>query len=154
MAETLRFDGVVDAFHQCLDQLPDPRQGNNTTYEIKDAALGAFAVFFNQSPSFLANQRRMQETKGRSNAQTLFRIQQTPTDPQIRNLLDPIEPTQLYCLFRLILDRLEQAGELSQFRDFNNTLLVPLDGTEYFLSQKIHCAQCSQRTLVNGEKLW
>lgn len=154
MSETLTFDGLVDAFHQCLDQLPDPRQGNNTTYELKDAALGAFAVFFNQSPSFLANQRRMQETKGRSNAQTLFRIQQTPTDPQIRNLLDPIEPTQLYCLFRLILERLEQAGELSQFRDFNDTLLVPLDGTEYFSSQKIHCAQCSQRTLVNGEKLY
>lgn len=154
MSETLTFDGLVDAFHQHLDQLPDPRQGTNTTYEIKDAALGAFAVFFNQSPSFLANQRRMQETKGRSNAQTLFRIKQTPTDPQIRNLLDPIEPMELYRLFRLILERLEQAGELSQFRDFNDTLLVPLDGTQYFSSQKIHCAQCSQRTLVNGEMLY
>lgn len=154
MSETLTFDSLVDAFHERLDQLPDHRQGRNTTYELKDAALGAFAIFFNQSPSFLAYQRRMEETKGRSNAQTLFRIQQTPTDPQIRNLLDPLAPTELYPLFPLILDRLAQAGQLNQFRDFNDSLLVPLDGTQYFSSQKIHCAQCSQRTLVNGETLY
>ena len=92
--------------------MPDHRRGHNTIYEIKDAALGAFAVFFNQSPSFLANQRRMEETKGRSNAQTLFQIQKTPTDPQIRNLLDPIKPTELYPLFRQVLERLEETGQL------------------------------------------
>jgi hypothetical protein len=96
----------------------------------------------------------MQETKGRSNAQTLFGIQQTPTDPQIRNLLDPLAPTELYPLFSLILSQLAQAGQLDQFRDFNDTLLVPLDGTQYFSSQKIHCNQCRQRTLSNGETLY
>ena len=118
------------AFHQCLDQLPDHRQGQNTIYKIKDAALGAFAVFFTQSPSFLGHQRRMQETKGRSNAQTLFGIKQTPTDPQIRNLLDPLPPAHLFRLFPLILAELNEAGKLASFRDFNETLLVPLDGTQ------------------------
>jgi hypothetical protein len=155
VTEILTFDRLVDTFHERLDQLPDHRQGGpNTRYELKDAALGAFAVFFNQSPSFLAYQRRMEETKGRSNARSLFRIQHTPTDPQIRNLLDPLAPTELYPLFSLILSQLAQAGQLDQFRDFNNTLLVPLDGTQYFSSQKIHCKQCSQRTLTNGEMLY
>ena len=150
----LTFDNLVRAFHQCLDQLPDHRQGQNITYEIKDAALGAFAVFFTQSPSFLAHQRRMQESKGRSNAQTLFGIKQTPTDPQIRNLLDPLPPAHLFGLFGLILAQLDQAGELTRFRDFNETLLVPLDGTQYFSSQKIHCSQCRRRTLAKGETLY
>jgi hypothetical protein len=155
LTKTLTFDSLVDVLHERLDQLPDHRQGGpNTRYELKDAALGAFAVFFNQSPSFLASQRRMQETKGRSNAQSLFRIQQTPTDPQIRNLLDPLEPTELYPLFPLILSRLEQAGQLDPFRDVNDTLLVPLDGTQYFSSQKIQCNQCSRQTLANGETLY
>jgi hypothetical protein len=155
VTEILAFDRLVDTFHERLDQLPDHRQGGpNTRYELKDAALGAFAVFFNQSPSFLAYQRRMEETKGRSNARSLFRIQHTPTDPQIRNLLDPLAPTELYPLFSLILSQLAQAGQLDQFRDFNNTLLVPLDGTQYFSSQKIHCKQCSQRTLTKGEMLY
>jgi hypothetical protein len=155
VTEILTFDRLVDTFHERLDQLPDHRQGGpNTRYELKDAALGAFAVFFNQSPSFLAYQRRMEETKGRSNARSLFRIEHTPTDPQIRNLLDPLVSTELYPLFSLILSQLAQAGQLDQFRDFNNTLLVPLDGTQYFSSQKIHCKQCSQRTLTHGEMLY
>jgi hypothetical protein len=154
MSKTLGFDQLVAALHKRLDQLPDHRRGHNTIYEIKDAALGAFAVFFNQSPSFLANQRRMEETKGRSNAQTLFQIQKTPTDPQIRNLLDPLKPTELYPLFRQVLAQLEETGQLSRFRDFNDTLLVPLDGTQYFSSHKIHCAQCSQRALSNGDTLY
>jgi hypothetical protein len=29
-------------------------------------------------------------------------------------------------------------------------LLIPLDGTEYFSSQNIHCEQCSHRTHKNG----
>jgi hypothetical protein len=99
VTETLACDRLVDAFHERLDQLPDHRQGGpNTRYELKDAALGVFAVFLHQSRSFLAYQCRMQETKGQSNAQSLFRMQQTPTDPQIRNLFDPLAPTELYPL--------------------------------------------------------
>jgi hypothetical protein len=40
----------------------------NCHYTIEDTALGAFSVFFTQSPSFLAYQKSMQETKGQNNA--------------------------------------------------------------------------------------
>ena len=36
------------------------------------ADLSAFSLFFMQSPSFLAHQRRLEEGQGRSNCQTLF----------------------------------------------------------------------------------
>jgi hypothetical protein len=149
------FDELVSLFHQRLEQLPDHRQGgNNTRYEIKDAALGALAVFFTQSPSFLAYQKKMEETKGQSNATTLFGIERTPSTPQIRNLLDPISPLDLYPLFRSILEVLAEQGELAQFRAFNESLLVPLDGTQYFSSQTIHCDQCSHQQLTNGQTLY
>jgi hypothetical protein len=55
----LSFDQLIGKFHQRLDQLPDHRKGgNNTTYEMKDAALGAFAVFFTQSPSFFGPSKK------------------------------------------------------------------------------------------------
>jgi hypothetical protein len=150
----LTFDQLVKLFHQQLDQLPGHRKsGNNTTYDIKDAALGALAVFFTQSPSFLARQKKMEDTKGRSNASTLFGIERTPSTAQIRNLLDPISPQELYPVFRTILEALGKNGTLAQFRAFNDSLLVPLDGTQYFSSQKIHCDQCSQQQLNNGETL-
>lgn len=155
MSPMLTFDGLVRKFHQQLDQLPDHRKGgNNTTYEIKDAALGALAVFFTQSPSFLAYQKKMEDTKGRSNAATLFGIKRTPSTPQVRNLLDPVPPQELYPIFRTNFAALEENGELVQFRAFNDSLLVVLDGTQYFSSQKIHCQQCSQQQLNNGQMLY
>jgi hypothetical protein len=140
---------VIQQFHEQFDQLPDHRKGNNTTYEIKDAVLGAFAVFFTQSPSFLAYQKHMERTKGRSNAESLFRIKQIPSDPQIRNLLDPIEPSKLFPLFRVVFDELERADQLEAFRFLDDNLLVSLDGTRFFSSQKISCPSCSHRTKTN-----
>lgn len=141
--------------HQGLDQLADHRKGgNNTRYELKDAALAALAVFFTQSPSFLAHQKKMEDTKGRSNATTIFGIERTPSTPQVRNLLDPVPAPELYPLFRTIVEAVAETGELDQFRAWNDSLLVPLDGTQYFSSQKIHCEQCSQQQLTNGQTLY
>ncbi len=150
MAETLSFDNLIRLLHQQLEQPPDHRNGRNTTYAIKDAALGAFAVFFTQSPSFLAYQRQMKRLKGRSNAESFFRIEQIPSDNQIRNLLDPVAPDQLFPLFRTIFEALQQSDHLSAFRFLDDNLLISLDGTRYFSSQKIHCQNCSHSTTEAG----
>ena len=99
--EGLAFNHLVQALHQQLASLPDYRQGKNTRYTIKDAALGAFAVFFTQSPSFLAYQRTMQQAKGRSNAESLFGMGELPVI--IRSgrcsILSP-RPSCFRCLLR------------------------------------------------------
>lgn len=146
MAARLAFDSLVKGLHHVLDALPDDRHGTNIQYTIKDAALGAFAVFFTQAPSFLAYQRTMQRAKGRSNADSLFGIEHVPCDNQIRTLLDPVDPARLFPVFEGIADALDQAGQLSSFRTFAGQLLIALDGTEYFASQAIQCDHCSHRT--------
>jgi hypothetical protein len=151
MAELLDFDHLVARFQARLEQLPDHRSGKNISYQIKDAALGAFSVFFTQSPSFLAHQRAMATRKGRSNAGSLFQIEEIPSDNQIRALVDPIGPEHLSPLFNDILRELEQAGELEQFRVLEGQLLVSMDGTSYFSSKAIHCPNCQHRTTATGE---
>lgn len=150
MHETLTFDRLVQAFHALLDRLPDARRGQNTRYSIKDAVLGAFAVFCTQSASFLAHQRTMQQARGRSNATRLFGITNVPCDNQIRNLLDPLAPTHRFPLFTTIIDALDHAGTRTAFRSVADSLLVVFDGMQYFSSQTIHCPQCSQPTHANG----
>jgi hypothetical protein len=150
MDKTLTFDGLIRLLHQQLEQLPDHRTGKNTSYAIKDAGLGAFAVFFIQSPSFLAHQRQMSRAKGQSNAESFFGIAQIPSDNQIRNLLDPIAPQQLFPLFRIIVEALEQSSRLDSFRFLDDNLLNSLDGTRYFSSQKISCQNCSRSTTGDG----
>ena len=118
---------------------------------MEDAALSAFSVFFTQTPSFLAYQRMMEGSKGHSNAQSLFGVHRIPSDNQIRALLDPVKPKQVFPIFEEILQVLEQQGHLMGMRSFADTLLIAMDGTDYFSSSQIHCPHCSTRQLQSGE---
>ena len=150
MASPLSFDVLVQAFHQVLDHLPDTRRGKNSTYTIKDAALGAFAGFFTQSPSFLAHQQALRQAKGVSNAEHLFGMTQIPCDNQIRTLLDPVPPDHLFPVFRTITQALVAAGTVETFQGLDETVLIALDGTQYFSSQRISCPSCCHKTSASG----
>jgi hypothetical protein len=145
------FDTLVGSFRQLLESLPDKRTGKNTSYGMEDAALSAFSVFFTQTPSFLAFQRTIEKSKGRSNVQTLFGVHQIPSDNHIRDLLDPLKPALVSPVFEQALQMLDSGGQLNNFRTLADNVLVAMDGTEYFSSSKIHCPQCSRRKLKSGE---
>jgi hypothetical protein len=145
------FDTLVGSFRQRLESLPDKRTGKNTRYGMEDAALSAFSVFFTQTPSFLAFQRTIEKSKGRSNVQTLFGVHQIPSDNHIRDLLDPLNPALVSPVFEQALQMLESGGQLNSFRTLADNVLVAMDGTEYFSSSQIHCPQCSTRKLKSGE---
>ncbi len=133
-----------------FDGAPEHRTGRNIQYTIGDAGLSAFAVFFMQAPSFLAHQRDMRRALGRDNAHSLFGASAVPSDPQIRNLLDPLAPAQLQLPYWEILAGLKAAGQLERYRSLAGNWLCALDGTEYFASMKIHCPRCSVR-ILNGQ---
>jgi hypothetical protein len=155
MTTPLRFDDLQGILHRHIESLPDSRKkGPNTRYRIPDAALGAFGLFFTQSPSFLEYQRRLQQTKGHNNAHTLLGVAQIPCDNQIRKLLDPLAPSALDPVFVEVFERLEQHHMLAHFRAIDHQLLVALDGTNYFSSQAIHCPNCLTRQLTNGHTLY
>ena len=145
------FDTIIKSFHQILESLPDKRTGKNIRYGIKEAALSAFSVFFTQTPSFLAYQRTMEKTTGRSNAQSLFGVHKIPSDNHIRDLLDPAPAEQIFPVFEQILQMLDRERHLDKFRNFDDNLLIAIDGTEYSSSSQIHCPQCSTRTMKSGE---
>lgn len=149
MAHTLSFDRLRSILVATVTQLPDRRTRADPQYEMADAALGAFAVFFMQAPSFLAHQRDMQRAKGQNNAASLFGLDQVPSDPQIRNLLDPISPEHLAAPFWRVFEQLRAGDYLKAYQGHLGPWLVALDGTQYFGSQKIHCAQCTTR-VSNG----
>ena len=151
MYEELKIDRLIQKIRTAAKGFPDPRTGRNTQYEMEDAAMGAFSVFFTQCTSFLEYQREMKRQKGRSNAESLFGMVDIPSDSQIRVLLDDTDPQYVKGIFREVFLGLEREKVLDQMRSHGNSLLVALDGTEYFSSQKIHCENCSQRLLRNGK---
>jgi hypothetical protein len=150
MSKASPFTDFLHALRTATAAFPDTRKGKNKHYTVLDAALGAFAVFFTQSPSFLAYQRDMTARKGQSNAHTLFGLTRIPSDNQIRALLDPVPPELLGAVFEHGFSTLVQTQQLAAFRSWQKRLLVVLDGTQYFTSQHISCSQCSRQTHSNG----
>jgi hypothetical protein len=151
MYEELSMESLFKNLKQSFGEFRDVRTGKNTQYDLTDAGIGAFSVFFTQSPSFLSAQEDQKRLKGRCNAESLFGLHQIPSDNQIRSLLDPVAPSALAPVFREVFERLERTGVLQRFRSHANNLLVILDGTQYFSSQKLHCEKCNHRELNNGK---
>jgi hypothetical protein len=143
MTKPVRFQEMLAIYRNSLTTIPDPRKGSNTQYEVEDAGLSAFSVFYLQSPSFLAHQQQMKKRLGRDNARSLFGIENIPGDAQIRNLLDPTDPRLLGEPFWEIYGRVRASGHLDSYRHIGGTFLCSMDGTRSFSSEKIHCDNCT-----------
>jgi hypothetical protein len=138
-------DRLIGSLRGCCQLLPDMRRGGDARYTMADIGLSAFSLFFMQSPSFLAHQRRLEEGQGRSNCQTLFGLDRIPSDNHVRALLDPVDPDHFHPVFAEVVAELEGSGGLEAFRQLGDHVLIALDGTEYHVSSKVHCQQCSTR---------
>ena len=145
MLETL-LEGVRAA---CAG-FPDKRRGD-VTYSMADIGLSAFSLFFMQSESFLAHQRALEEGRKMSNCHSLFGMTAVPTDNHIRAMLDPVHPSHLQPAFDEVLGALRRHGGLVPFQKLSGRVLIALDGTEYFCSQKLGCPQCLTRQRANGK---
>jgi hypothetical protein len=118
---------------------------------MADIGMAAFATFFMQSPSFLAQQTALARGRGTSNCRTLFQMTRIPSDNHIRAMLDPAPPQHPFPVFSHILAALEAGGGLASFRRLGGHILIARDGTEYFCSQKLSCPHCRPRTRANGK---
>ncbi|NEP84621.1 MAG: hypothetical protein F6K39_44860 [Okeania sp. SIO3B3] len=117
----ITFSTLLDIFKGVAISFQDNRTGQNSQYKMDEIALSAFSVFFTQSPSFLAYQTKMQQAKGRSNCQTLFGINEIPSDNQIRNIMDRVSPEGFFPAFDKILELLDEAKVLDDFRWVKNS---------------------------------
>ena len=145
------FAGFIRRLKARAATLPDPRTGQNTTYTMSDIVLGGFSVFFLQWPSFLSWQQDMKKRSGRSNAETLFQIEGIPCDQHIRDMLDPIAPQHFYPEFHTLWRDVVTEGYLEAYQVLDGQhILLSLDGTQYFSSYELECANCSHAKRRNG----
>jgi len=75
---------IIKIIKKEFQKLPDSRGADGIKYTIEDIALSAYAVFYFQNGSWLNFQRNMTNTTGRSNAKSLFGIENIPSDNHIR----------------------------------------------------------------------
>jgi len=141
---------LLNGVRSACAAFPDKRLGD-VRYSMADIGLSAFSLFFMQSESFLAYQRELEAGRKTSNCHSLFGMTAIPTDNHIRSMLDPVPPSHLQPAFDQALGVLRQHGGLAPFQRLGGRVLIALDGTEYFCSQKLGCPQCLTRRRANGK---
>lgn len=140
------FDPLIQAVHEGAEQIPDHRQ-RPTNYSIADAVMSGIAMFSLKDPSLLA----FQERRNDQNMKNIYRIVNVPSDTQMREILDPVDPDQMRPLFQDAFRNVQRAGVLEQFAFHEGAYLLSLDGTEYYSSKKVHCPSCLERKHGNGQ---
>jgi hypothetical protein len=100
-------------------------------------------MFSLKSPSLLAFE---EQTKvERRNLHSIYHIGAIPSDTQMREALDPIDPAPLGKLFSTLFATLEMTGVIEEYHFWRDFVAAPVDGVEHFSSTKIHCANCTTR---------
>ncbi len=96
----------------------------------------------------------MQQNKGRSNAQSLFEMEEIPCENQTRATLDPVAPEEIFPLYDEVLEAFKEPDLIEPYRAVHGTVALALDGTWYHCSEKIHCANGSCIEHANGRKTY
>src|SRR3990172_6876451 len=141
----LSADALYTLLGERFARIPDPRHPA-PPIPLRDALLSAFAMFSLKDPSLLA----FDERRSDANLKALFGIGQIPSDTQMREILDPLDPEHLRPAFGAVFRQLQRGKALERFAFYDGAYLLSLDGTGYFSSQKSHCPACQVKEHKNG----
>jgi len=138
----LSFTALRNIISERFNQLPDERQRGMLRFELHDCLMSAFAMMLFQDPSLCAFQRRLFDALQKSNLHSMFAICDIPKDTQLRDVLDEVDPAHLEPIFSDFVQQLQRGKHLDAYRVLGDRYLVPIDGSEYFNSEHIHCPGC------------
>ncbi len=114
----------------------------NVKIPLEDALMSGFALFSLKDPSLLAFDERRQTPE---NLKRVYGINHIPSDTQMRTILDGVTPEGIRPSFKRVFQQLQRGKVLEKMRYMGQYYLVLLDGTGYFKSEKVHCANCLEK---------
>lgn len=117
---------------------------------LLDNLLSGFAVFSLKYPSLLQFDQDREAEVVKHNLHTVFGIDQIPSDTQMRERLDEVNPNQLRKTFKSLFAQCQRSKKLELFKYYNQKYLLPLDGTGYFYSKNVHCDNCCTKHHRDG----
>ena len=140
---------LLDAIRGVFSQIPDHRVGT-TTFTLADTLMSGLAVFGLKYPSLLRFDEDQDEPIIRHNLKTLYGVGLAPCDTQLREICDPVNPIEINPAFNLLHRSIHGQGLLEAYEYLDGHVLVSLDGTGQFSSNKIGCSQCCVKHRRNG----
>jgi len=108
--KSVTLEAIVDLLATTFGTVDEPRAADQLTYPLHDTLLSGFAVRFFPHPSLLQFQRAMEHKRRRCNLQTIFRVHEVPSDTQVREILDRVEPEAIRVVLPQLWEKVRRAG--------------------------------------------
>ena len=143
--------GVGSSFERDLAIYNKSREGSSPT---KDFAMSCLAIFYFKWPSLLTYEVQKSHKHIQDNLKNLFDLEKAPSDTQIRERLDEVEPSKLRAPFKTIFSMLQRNKVLEEYVFMGEYYLASVDGTGLFSSQNVHCENCCVKNHKNETKTY
>ena len=147
----LNANSLIAAMRDFFLTVTDQRS-SNSSISLKDALMSGLAMFLLKEKSLLSFEHNIMDYG--TNLKTVYGIDKIPTDTHLRTMLDPIPIDALRPAFKLVFNRLQRSNLLQEFKFFDDYYLISVDGTEFFSSTQIKCANCMERKYKDGTALY
>src|SRR5262249_50722939 len=105
----LHFDALVQRARQGFDEIPDQRRAPE--FSLTDTLMAGTALYCLKDPSLLAFCRRPLD----HNLRQVFGLAGIPSDTQMREILDEVDPKHLRPLFKDIFAQLQRGKVLQDY---------------------------------------
>jgi hypothetical protein len=149
LRKDLNGNALLETVRGCFAKIADPRTGLSSI-SLSDALMSAFAMFSLKDPSLLAFEERRKSMD--SNLQSVFGLENVPSDTRMRELLDPIDPGLLRSAYKKILAHIQRGKMLENMTFLDGHYLLSGDGTGFFHSKKLSNGRTLEKISSKGEK--
>lgn len=146
--KNLNLDAMMATTHNKFIGFPDTRT-RKCQISQADALMSGYAIFALKDPSLLSFDRRRKDDE--SNLKRVFGLQNVPSDSQMREILDPIDPEWFRPLFRDLFSQLQRGKALEPLAYYQGCYLLSIDGTGSFSSENISSASCLEKKNKSGK---
>jgi len=141
-------DSFYPNLYSCFENVEDHRNQINIQIKLPDILMSGFAMFSLKDRSLLkfTNQYRIRG----NNLRTIYGINKLPSDTSMRQVIDKVDSKELQPILGSLVKRLIQENHLTRHEVLKGYLYIPIDGTDYFSSQKVNCKKCLITNHQNG----
>ena len=145
--KSLTLAAIVGRLGERVEVITEARAADQLRYSLRDTLRSGFALMVFQPPRLLQFQRAMAKKRQRCNLQTIFGVQEIPSDTQMRDLFDGVEVEALRGLLAQLWEKVRRAGWGGRFtttlpsgQPQGTYYTVALEGSEYFRSTQGQCS--------------
>lgn len=143
---SLSAEALLSTTKQTFAQITGNNKSNagaKSVMDISDCLMSALAVFSLKFPSLLKfDTEHKQDPILKHNLQTLYKLNNIPCDTYMRERLDEVSPPDIRKAFKQLFAKAQRSKLLEPFQYFNDSYLMPIDGTGFFASNTVHCKNC------------